>query len=205
LSFNGLAQPLLQSFKYDPLYRIAEAKETSGATQTWVQNWGYDHYGNRTGFSETMTGQQVTVNTLNLPTIDPATNRIAANQGYMFDKNGNVVNDPASGGRQFIFNGDNKQTEVKDANGATIGRYYYDGDGKRVKKVTDLETTIFVYDGAGKLVAEYSTVVAPASEAKISYLTNDHLGSPRITTDAYGQVVSRLDFMPFGEEIARAN
>ena len=30
-----------------------------------------------------------------------------------------------------------------------------------MKKVTDLETTIFVYDGVGKLVAEYSTATPP--------------------------------------------
>ncbi len=29
----------------------------------------------------------------------------------------------------------------------------------------------------------------------------DHLGSPRIITDQYGQVKSRRDFMPFGEDI----
>jgi hypothetical protein len=33
----------------------------------------------------------------------------------------------------------------------TIGRYYYDGEGKRIKKVTDTETTVFVYS-AGKLI-----------------------------------------------------
>jgi RHS repeat-associated protein len=32
-------------------------------------------------------------------------------------------------------------------------------------------------------------------------LTNDHLGSPRIITDQNGQVISRRDFHPFGEEI----
>lgn len=63
------------------------------------------------------------------------------------------------------------------------------------------ETTIFVYDAVSKLVAEYSTIIAPPSEAKISYLTNDHLGSPRITTDQNGSAISRRDFLPYGEEI----
>jgi RHS repeat-associated protein len=67
------------------------------------------------------------------------------------------------------------------------------------------ETTIFVYDASGKMVAEYSTIVAAPADAKTSYLTNDHLGSPRITTDGNGGVVSRRDFMPFGEEIYRPN
>jgi RHS repeat-associated protein len=66
------------------------------------------------------------------------------------------------------------------------------------------ETTIFVYDAFGKLIAEYSTVVAPSSEAKVSYLTSDHLGSPRVLTEQSGKVYSRRDFMPFGEEIITA-
>jgi len=35
----------------------------------------------------------------------------------------------------------------------------------------------------------------------VNYTTTDHLGSPRVITDAIGQVTSRRDFLPFGEEI----
>ena len=78
----------------------------------------------------------------------------------------------------------------------------YDGDGKRIKKVvpTTGETTIFVYDAGGKLVAEYSTISASQTEAKVSYLTNDHLGSPRIITDNTGKIIARKDFNAFGDE-----
>ena len=84
-----------------------------------------------------------------------------------------------------------------------IGQYRYDGDGKRVKKIVPAtgETTVFVYDASGKLVAEYSTQVEPIETAKVAYLTNDHLGSPRIKTDKNGNVTSRTDYMPYGEEI----
>ncbi len=102
-------------------------------------------------------------------------------------------------GRQFVFNGDNKQKEVKDANNYTVGTYFYDGDGNRVKKVSVSDTTVFVYDASRKLVAEYSTQVA--SSPTISYLTNDTLGSPRVISDNSGAVISRRDFMPFGEEL----
>jgi RHS repeat-associated protein len=102
--------------------------------------------------------------------------------------------------RSFVFNGDNKQTQVKDVNGASIGTYYYDGEGKRVKKTTNNgEVTVFVYDGMGKLVAEYSNQAA--SSPTISYTTTDHLGSPRVITDKSGNVTSRRDFMPFGEDL----
>ncbi|HMU34353.1 MAG TPA: hypothetical protein PKC89_10855 [Pyrinomonadaceae bacterium] len=34
-------------------------------------------------------------------------------------------------------------------------------------------------------------------------LRTDHLGSPRVITNALGQVTSRRDYMPFGEEVTQ--
>ena len=196
LSFNGLTHPLVQSYKYDALYRITEATETSNSVANWFQVWGYDRYGNRTSFTQNIGGNPASVN----PSIDMNTNRFNAGQGFTFDKNGNIITDVSTDNftRTFVFNGDNKQTEVK-KDGVTVGRYFYDGEGKRVKKVSDLETTIFVYS-SGKLVAEYSTATPPASPS-VNYTTTDHLGTPRIITDQFGQVQSRRDFLPFGEEL----
>jgi RHS repeat-associated protein len=78
----------------------------------------------------------------------------------------------------------------------------YDGEGKRVKKISDTENTIFVYNGGGTLVAEYSVATNSQSQPKISYLTTDHLGSPRIITDQVGKVVSRHDYLAYGDDIA---
>lgn len=118
---------------------------------------------------------------------------------YTYDPSGNTINDPQ--GRTFIYNAENKQVEVKDSLNNTIGKYWYNGDGKRVKKyvpATD-ETTIFVYDAMGKLIADYSTELA--LDKKISYTVADHLNSPRILTDENGEIISRRDFHPFGEEV----
>ena len=186
----------VQSYKYDSLYRLTEASEKTGTNQNWIQNWSYDRYGNRLGFSQNIAGATNAPN----PTVNANTNRFDLNQGFGYDKNGNVIGDidPASSlPRTFVFNGDNKQTEVK-KDGVTVGRYVYDGEGKRVKKVTDTETTVFVYS-SGKLVAEYSTQLSQIPT--VAYTTTDHLGSPRIITDGLGQVKSRRDFMPFGEDI----
>ncbi len=91
---------------------------------------------------------------------------------------------------------------VADANGTigqyhydgdgTIGQYHYDGDGKRVKKHAPAtgETTVFVYDAAGKLIGEYSTAVQTGTAAKTVYTTSDHLGSPLINTNGTSQVGS---------------
>ena len=53
-----------------------------------------------------------------------------------------------------------------------------------MKKVSADEATIFVYDASGVLIAEYSARVS--QEPRVSYLTTDHLSSPRVTTNERG-------------------
>jgi RHS repeat-associated protein len=196
LSFNGLAQPFIQTFKYDSLYRLTEAKETNNDNQTWKQTFGYDRFGNRINFTQ----QGGIANPQ--PTIDANTNRFSSGQNFTYDKNGNLITDPQN--REFTFNGENKQTKVIQS-GQIKGEYFYDGEGKRVKKkVYDngvlSEEIVFVYDGMGKLVAEYSTA-QPAQNPTTNYTITDQLDSPRVITDSNGNVTSRRDFMPFGEEL----
>lgn len=197
ITFAGLANPLVQSYQYDSLYRITEAKETSNGNQVWKQNFTYDRYGNRLTHDKWLASVQQTLTAAEHPSIDDTTNRLLSNQGYTFDKNGNMVVD--ADGRQFTFNGDNKQTEVKDVSNNVIGRYWYDGEGKRIKKVTHSETTVFVYSGS-KLIAEYSTATPPPNPTT-NWTVTDQLGSPRVIVNSLGEVVSRRDFMPFGGEI----
>jgi RHS repeat-associated protein len=203
VSFTGLTNPLVQTYKYDSLYRLTEAKEVSGANQTWKEAFNYDRYGNRIGHDKFVGTTQLTLDNKTHPTIDANTNRFNTGQGYVYDKNGNLTDDAE--GRTFIFNGDNKQRYVVQS-GKNIGEYFYDGEGKRVKKkiyeldgINVKEETVFVYS-AGKLVAEYSTKPPPPNPTT-SYTATDQLGSPRVITDSNGQVISRRDFMPFGEEI----
>ena len=68
------------------------------------------------------------------------------------------------------------------------------------QRATRSSATIFVYDAGGELVAEYDNSPPMEEEHRVSYMTNDHLGSPRIVTDANGAVVSRKDFAAFGDE-----
>ena len=133
-------------------------------------------------------------------------NRIDTGQDYAFDSGGNTTLDAV--GQTFIYDSDNEQqVEVRDSFNQVVGHYVYDGDGKRVKKVVPAssEVTIFVYDAAGKQIAEYSTNILAIEDAKVAYLTADHPGSPRINTDRDGNVTARHDYFPFGEEITTTN
>jgi hypothetical protein len=91
--------------------------------------------------------------------------------------------------------------------------YFYDGEGRRVKKLTcagsvactdgstGVVKTIYVYDAMGQMAAEYSTGVNAATGTQ--YLTADHLGSTRVVTkEGTDPVVSRYDYLPFGEGMA---
>ncbi len=137
---------------------------------------------------------------LTIPAFDASNYRMAAGQGYVYDAAGNTIAD--ANGQTYIYDAENKVVTASNASG-TLGQYTYDGDGKRIKKFVPSagETTVFAYDASSKMVAEYSTLIASTNDAKVSYLTNDNLGSPRINTDALGNVTARHDYMPFGEEI----
>jgi hypothetical protein len=195
----------VQTFKYDAINRLIEATEKApDNTENWKQTFGYDRFGNRTNFSQKVGNDVLVANAITKPTIDQSNNQFTTGQGYVYDFNRNLIQDAE--GRSFKFNGNDKQTQVKVTNNPSqiIGTYYYDAGGTRVKNVVGNETTIFVYDAGGALVAEY-TLNTPTATPTTSYVTTDHLGSPRVITDKNGNVISRRDFMPFGEEISRAN
>ena len=40
---------------------MTEASEKTGTNQNWIQNWSYDRYGNRLGFSQNIAGSEETI------------------------------------------------------------------------------------------------------------------------------------------------
>lgn len=191
----------VQSYVYDDLNRLKSAAEITNGNQTpsWKQTFTYDQFGNRRFDAANTTTIAVSNNVTN-PEINTSDNRFSDGQNYLYDKAGNLTQD--AGGKQFLYDAENHQKEVKNEFGATVGVYHYDGDGRRVKKVSATETVVFVYDAGGQLVAEYSTAVSQTPQ--VSYLTQDHLGSPRVITDQNGNVTTRSDYTAFGEQVVSA-
>ena len=184
---------LTQSFTYDGVNRLMTAQESNGVTTVWKQSFTYDRFGNRSVDVANTTAGLVGPN----PLISAATNRIIPRPGeqYTHDLAGNLIKD--AGGHTFDYDAENKQVKYDN----TVGQYFYDGNGQRVKKVDGAGTTIFVYDALGKLVAEYTT--GSASGSGTSYLTQDLLSTPRVITgtNPAALVKARHDYLPFGEEI----
>src|SRR5882672_9533566 len=188
----------LRFLRFDALNRLTTSNENSGSS--WSQTNGYDQYGNR--WIDYGGG----VHNLSYST---STNRITTS-GYTYDAAGNLTNDTI---HSYGFDAENK---IKTVDGVS-GVYGYDGDGNRVRKNFALgEQVKMVYSG-GQLIAEYDisngslkkeyiygakgliATVEPSAGTK--YTTSDHLGSPRVVTNSSGSVVSRHDYLPFGEEL----
>jgi RHS repeat-associated protein len=171
--------------------RLATASENGGAV--WSQTYGYDRYGNRwVSASPGYTLSSLTPQSLGA--FNAVNNRLFAS---VYDGAGNQTTDGQS--RTFTYDAENRQTAF---NGGT-GQYFYDGDGRRVKKIDASGTTVFVYNAGGQLIAEYHSdpVPPPAGGGGTSYLTIDHLGSTRVVTKQDGTIKARYDYLPFGEEL----
>ena len=193
-------QPLnvAQTHLYDPLNRLLSSQETGGPG--WSETYGYDIYGNR--YVPTITGLSISSLTPRLVTnINSATNQL----------NGTNNGDDPAGNQTtmspyvFSFDAENRIQAMTSLPNNQFGTatYAYDGDGRRVLK-TSSSTTLYVYDAGGDLSAEYSSA-APTQACSACYWATDSLGSVRAVTDQNGNVLSRHDYLPFGEEISTSN
>jgi len=191
---------VVQSYNYDYLNRLQMAEETNGGAPVWKQVFKYDTYGNRNFDTGTTTTD---INSpLTNPKINPANYHISSTDpgqtNVTYDAGGNLTT--AVDGKRFAYDSENRQAQLNQGNTTAGGAtYYYDGFGRRAKKVAAEGTTVFVYDIADRLVAEYGYWDGVGGT---KYITPDILGSSRAVTDAAG-AVSRHDYYPYGKEITR--
>ena len=196
-----------QSYTYDALNRLKTAAE-SGSGTAWSQTYAYDRYGNRrvtpdiNGNASYLPNQALTPQST--ADIATGTNRLSGMKGVntvAYDAAGNLKADWA--GNAFKYDGDNRLVAFDESLGTDSDTTYsYDGEGRRVQKVVGGSggiTTTYVYNAAGQLVAEYTNPWR--QETGTRYLTADHLGSTRVVTGEDQGVLSRHDYLPFGEEI----
>jgi RHS repeat-associated protein len=183
-----------QIYCYDTVNRLVSAQEGS----TWSETYGYDLFGNR--WANSPQGLPSALTPTAVSAYDETTNRLGTSSGlFEYDNNGNLTK---MSPETLAYDAENRQTKVSSV--SDTATYTYDGDGRRVTKTAGGNTTTYVYDAAGELAAEYVTV-AQSADCTTCYLTTDPLGSTRVITDGNGNVVSRHDYYPFGEELATSN
>ncbi|MBI4905285.1 MAG: RHS repeat-associated core domain-containing protein [Acidobacteria bacterium] len=190
-----------QTYTYDGFNRLKTAEEatiTGGAG--WKQTFGYDNVGNRWINTLESNGISYGANVPNGSSWYSGKNRLKLGLGA-HDLAGNQVRlDPFTGS----YDAENRLTGLSSASNGQV-LFVYDAEGRRVKKTVILSsgvrTTYYLYTADGELAVE----MKPASqdttaECTTCFLFGDHLGSTRAVWDgSTGGVVSRMDYLPFGE------
>ncbi len=126
----------------------------------------------------------------------------SANNRLLSGKYDAAGNQTEVGSYSLLYNAENQQTQAVDNVSEGQVSYGYDGFGQRVTKSNNGQvSTVYVYDIFGQLAAEYNSFAAQQTPCSTCYLSYDHLGSVRMVTDGAANVISRHDYLPFGEEI----
>jgi RHS repeat-associated protein len=180
-----------QSFGYDELNRLTSASSgTLGA-----RSYSYDAIGN----FETKEG----VGYFYDPTKVHAVKSTTDGRSFNYDWNGNLLSD---GTRTFTYDYLNRPDIIKVKGGATVS-FTYDGNGRRVKKVVDKTTTVYVgrlYECTngtctGHVWAGDKRIASIAADSTVRYYHADILDSTRAVTDQNGALAEPIYYAPYGE------
>ena len=187
--------PEVGAYTYDTLNRLKqETRTTQGAATT---TWTYDANGNR---KTQNTGAYAYL---------AASNRLttALGSAITLDAAGNTLSD---GLRSYSYNNAGQLSQVAGAG------YSYNSQNLRTRKIVGSQATVYHYDLMGNLIAETTADgnlirdyvwgdAIPIAQVEVgetlTYLHTDHLNTPRLGTDAQGQVVWRWDGGAFGDSV----
>jgi len=189
-------------FSYDPLDRV-----TDDTTQQGSLIYTYDASGNR------LSKQDISDPPLAY-TYTPSSNRLtqANSQSVTLDAAGNTTSDQ-NGSRNFYYNQAGRLMQLAGATSLDPTTYYtYNAFGQRTRKVSGSDTFTYQYNLTGQLIAEYlngqlvreylwanDEPLLQVEGGQSTWLTLDHLNTPRAGTNAAGTLVWRWDSSGFGE------
>jgi RHS repeat-associated protein len=202
------ANPAIETYSYDPLYRLTGLKDAQGRA---IEAYSYNKTGDRlskasNGLATGTYGYQTGTHWLTS----------IGNSARAYDANGNTTGN-ATGSDMFGYGYDdrNRMTVVQ-RNGQTVGSYAYNAMGQRVSK-SATSTQRFAYDEDSQLLGEYGATsrnyvwleavpvaVIDNSGAgnTVGYVHADGLNTPRVITDATGAPTWQLSNSgnPFSEQ-----
>ena len=193
------------TYEYDPRDRLTRATNPTLPDEAWT----YDPAGNRTSDASLPGPWQY----------DDANALTAySNVTFSHDANGSTIRKIVAGqATTYVYNLENRLSEVRDNSGATVATYGYDPFGRRLWKEVGGNRTYFVYseeglvaelDASGAVVQSYGYVPQSAygtaplytrTSAGYAYYQLDHLGTPQVLVDKSGKVVWQGRARAFGE------
>ena len=200
-----------QDYTYDHRDRLTTANGIYGALE-----YGYDANGNRLSKVDNTdtTEYHYTAGSHQLSGITPQN---AAEEVLHRDANGNRSQYQQS---NYEWDVENRLHTYTDTVTNDTTSYSYDYRNLRRQKTTPTDTTQYVYDLEGRLIAEYSSstgwteyfflnleMIGQLTDT-LHFIYNDHLATPQMVTDASKTVTWQGDYRPFGgvtEVVSTAN
>ena len=149
-------------------------------------------------------------------TYDYATNRLndVGGNAVQLDAAGNTL--VSANGQTYGYSNSGRLAQVY-ISSALVATYTYDWMGRRRIKDSGGNQIVYHYNNTGQLMSESTINGAPirdyvwmdqrpvavidhtSSPVSITYLSTDHLGTPRYGTNSAGQLVWRWQSGPFGD------
>ena len=193
-----------ESYVYDTATRLVQATIDHGTTDT--EKYTYDSFGNLVDTIRTASPSTATP-------ASPATNRLT---GVTYDSVGNVLTE--GGSTSYVYDGLNMmRAKVKSTETAL---YVYTADDERVGVCENGEQRWMIRDLSGKVLREWEVTGSvwmwredhvyrngalaagerEPTEGGIRHFHLDHLGTPRLITDASATRIAAHDYFSFGLE-----
>ncbi len=205
-------------YEYDQVNRLTDIETTPlNVNENNYQSYSYDAVGNRLTDSQQHNGSanpEVWI-------YDDADRLLQRGDiTYTYDANGSRItesNAATGDSKTYIYDIENRLSEVKDESSTQVATYRYDPFGRRIRKTTDASTTVYLYSDEG-LVAEAdengNVTITYAYQvntpwgtdpmfikqgSQYGYYITDHLGTPQIIVSNSGSILWRADYEAFGE------
>ena len=186
-------------YGYDDLDRL-----TSETGPAKTQSLTYDPNDNR--LSDGSGNKTYTANTNQLATVN--------GQTVTRDKAGNIT---LIRGLSLEWNQAGQLKTVKQGS-TQLATYYYDYKGRRSRKVTPTETTIYIYDLSDQLMVEFDgqgnplrtyvwaddhpvAIIVHGTPERVIYLETDHLNTPIAARDEQAKLIWKWESDAFGSTL----
>jgi RHS repeat-associated protein len=201
---SDLATQGTTTYTYDNLSRLLSASTTQASSTPFKHSYTYSPIGNMTGMATT--GATTTYTYSETGSTNPSAPTSIGSGSLTYDTNGNLT---AYNATKYTWDYRNRVTAI--GNGTATTTFAYDHTFERVKKVSggvstyyinDLynkagaTTTIYIYDNTGTLIA---TIEGNGSATTTEYQHQDHLGGTNVITNALANVVTTMDYYPYGD------
>lgn len=189
------------TYEYDDLYRLISVQVINAESgDNYSRNYSYDSIGNLLNKSDVGSYSYSGAGFANPHAVTSA-------GGYIFDYDqaGNMIYDSSGWSHQWDYKG-----RLIESNGPEDIFYSYDYEKSRLSKSSAGETDYyfnkyFEFDGEGSIKSIYlgdmkiAVIDQSTSGNQLAYQHLDHLSGANIETDNNGNVISMVDYYPYGE------